>query len=90
MTPPRIYVRPAKRGYVWHFVRGGRITANGEVFTRQADAVRAVRNVIRGLCGIFGVPVAIKVKRLPDGILEVVPVVNGYFWPTRPGEAPKG
>lgn len=79
MTPPRIYVVPAKRGYVWHMVRGGRITANGETFVTRANAIRAVRNVIRSLCTIFGVPVTIKVKRLAGGAVEVIPVIDGFY-----------
>jgi len=78
MTPPRIYVVPAKRGYVWHIVRGGRITANGETFATRANAIRAARNVVRSLCAIFGVPVAIKVKRKGDGC-EVIPVIDGFY-----------
>jgi len=79
MTPPRIYVVPAKRGYVWHIVRGGRVTANGETFATRANAIRAARNVIRSLCGIFGVPVTVKVRRLAGGSCEVVPTVDGFY-----------
>ena len=78
MTPPRIYVVPAKRGYVWHIVRGGRITANGETFATRANAIRAVRNVIRSLCGIFGVPVTIKVKRTGEAC-EIIPTIDGFY-----------
>ena len=79
MTPPRIYVVPAKRGYVWHIVRGGRITANGETFATRANAIRAARNVVRSLCAIFGVPVTVKVKRLPGGECEVIPTIDGFY-----------
>lgn len=79
MTPPRIYVVPAKRGYVWHIVRGGRITTNGETFASRANAIRAVRSVVRSLCGIFGVPVTIKVKRLAGDAVEVIPIVDGFY-----------
>ena len=88
--PPRIYVVKAKRGYCWRIVRGGRITANGEVFATRANAIRAVRNVVRSLCGIFDVPVEVKVKRRADGAVEVVPILGGFFWPAKSGERPNG
>lgn len=35
MTPPRIYVVPAKRGYVWHIVRGVGDDARGGALAQR-------------------------------------------------------